>query len=238
MANIKRVIDEEFELKKDKIMSVPAKPKLYHIVHVDRLNSILTDSCLWCDAEVLRRKSAGTTIGMNTIKNRRLNEYVLQSHFGLMVGDCVPFYFCPRSIMLYLIHQGNHEDLTYRGGQGPIIHLQADLHTAVKWAKDHDKRWAFTLSNAGSSYFEDRGHLNQLSEINWKAVEENKWSGQGVSPSIKEGKQAEFLIEHHFPWHLIESIGVRSNEIAQQVHQQLNSINHRPAIEIKAGWYY
>ena len=30
----------------------PAEPKLYHIVHVDRLASIISDGCLWCDAEV------------------------------------------------------------------------------------------------------------------------------------------------------------------------------------------
>lgn len=218
-------------------MSVPAQPKLYHIVHIDRLCSILADGCLWCDAEVSRRDLAGTNIGMNAIKSRRLNKNI-QSHPRLMVGDCVPFYFCPRSIMLYLIYQRNHKDLTYRGGQEPIIHLQADLHSTVEWANSNEKRWAFTLSNAGSIYFEDRGDPGQLDEINWKAVEENKWSGQGVSRSVKEGKQAEFLLEHHFPWHLVERIGVCSNAIAQQVYQRLSAINHRPAVEIKVDWYY
>ena len=53
---------------------------------------------------------------------------------GLNVGDCVPFYFCPRSVMLYLIHRANHPELDYRGGQGPIVHLEADLHEAANWA--------------------------------------------------------------------------------------------------------
>lgn len=30
-------------------MTVPAQPKIYHIVHVDRLPSIIADGCLWCD---------------------------------------------------------------------------------------------------------------------------------------------------------------------------------------------
>ena len=147
-------------------MTVPAKPKIYHIVHVDRLPSIIADGCLWCDAEIVRRTPAGTSIGMNKIKQRRLNELTLASHPDLHVGDCVPFYFCPRSIMLYLIYRANHEELTYRGGQRPIVHLQADLHASVAWADQQGRSWAFTLSNAGSYYFEDRCDLEQLDEIN------------------------------------------------------------------------
>lgn len=49
-------------------MPAPAKPKIYHIVHLDRLPSIATDGFLWCDAEVARRGSPGTGIGMNHIK--------------------------------------------------------------------------------------------------------------------------------------------------------------------------
>ena len=85
-------------------MTVPAQPKIYHIVHVDRLPSIIADGYLWCDAEILRRVPPGTTIGMSSIKQRRLNELTLTSHSGLPVGDCVPFYFCSRSVMLYLIY--------------------------------------------------------------------------------------------------------------------------------------
>ena len=92
-------------------MTVLAQPKIYHIVHVDRLPSIIEDGCLWCDAEILRRAPRGTTIGMTGIKQRRLYELTLNSHPDLYVGDCVPFYFCPRSIMLYLINQANHPDL-------------------------------------------------------------------------------------------------------------------------------
>lgn len=122
-------------------MTVPTQPKIYHIVHVDRLDSIVADGCLWCDAEILRRASPGTTIGMNSIKQRRLNELTLASHPDLYVGDCVPFYFCPRSIMLYMIDRGNHQELAYRGGQEPIVHLEADLHASVVWAQQNNQRW-------------------------------------------------------------------------------------------------
>lgn len=117
-------------------MSKAADRKIYHIVHIDRLPSIIADGCLWCDAEIVRRSPSGTTIGMTAIKRRRLYELTLTSHPHLHVGDCVPFYFCPRSVMLYLIHQGNHPELDYRGGQGPIVHLEANLQEAVDNLKE------------------------------------------------------------------------------------------------------
>ncbi len=218
-------------------MTVPAQPKIYHIVHVDRLRSIIEDGYLWCDAEVVRRTSSGTAIGMSQIKQRRLNELTLTSHPELHVGDCVPFYFCPRSIMLFLIHRKNPE-LAYSGGQEPIVHLQADLYTCVNWAEQNDKRWVFTLSNAGAYYFEDRCDLAQLNQIDWPAVQTNRWSGEGIQPSVKEGKQAEFLIEHSFPWHLVERIGVCSRATYQQVINVLPAPGHRPPVEIKTDWYY
>ena len=85
-------------------MPVPAAPKIYHIIHVDRLASVIADGCLWCDAQVLQRNRPGTQIGMSNIKQRRLLELRLSSHPGLLVGGCVPFYFCPRSVMLFIIH--------------------------------------------------------------------------------------------------------------------------------------
>jgi ssDNA thymidine ADP-ribosyltransferase, DarT len=109
----------------------PAQPKIYHIVHIDRLPSIIADGSFWSDSVVARRSKPGTTIGMSGIKARRLT-LEIQCQPGLHVGDCVPFYFCPRSVMLFLIYQSNHPELNYRGGQGPIVHLEADLHAAVR----------------------------------------------------------------------------------------------------------
>ena len=169
---------------------------------------------------------------MNAIKQRRLTELPLTSYPDLFVGGCVPFYFCPRSIMLYLIYQANHPDLEYRGGQGSILHLQADLHASIAWAEQEQRRWAFTLSNAGSRFFEDRCDVAQLNEINWDAVQATQWQG------CKEGKQAEFLLEHSFPWHLVERIGVHSHAVYQQAMNTLPIAGHRPVIEIEQDWYY
>jgi hypothetical protein len=139
--------------------------------------------------------------------------------------------------MLYLIYRRN-EELTYKGGQEPIIHLEADLHATIAWAEQNNLRWAFTLSNAGAYYFEDRADMAQLGDINWAAVQARQWSGNGISRSVKEGKQAEFLIERSFPWQLVERTAVHSQAIVPLVAQALHGAAHRPTIEIKREWYY
>lgn len=215
------------------MMPPPIDPKIYHIVHVDKLAAIVTDGFLFSDAVIAQQPPKGTVIGMNNIKARRMNELTLESHPGLHVGQCVPFYFCPRSVMLYLIHR-RHPELTYHGGQNQIVHLVADLNGVVTWAQANQRRWAFTLSNAGSYYFEDRCDLGQLGEINWNAVQTNQWSG---SPT-KEQKQAEFLLDRHFPWHLIEQIGVFDQSTGRQAVQAIAAAAHRPPVHILPAWYY
>lgn len=218
-------------------MSIPNSPKIYHILHVDRISSIIANGCLWSDSEATRRRVPGTTIGMDTIKQRRRTRR-LDSYPDLCVGDCVPFYFCPRSVMLYVIHMADNPELKYREGQAPIVHLEADLHEVVSWAERNGHRWAFTLSNAGANYFEDYADLAFLDSIDWSAVQADWWSGSGISESVERNKQAEFLIECYFPWELVSRIGVRSQNVCEQVKELIQESSHRPCVEVRPDWYY
>ena len=210
-----------------------AKPKIYHITHVDNLLSIVGDGHLVSDAAMIARGGPATAIGMSSIKQRRL-ALPVHCHAGDHVGDYVPFYFCSRSVMLYLIYMRNHPELAYKGGQGPIVHLEADLHEVVAWAEGEGRRWAFTLSNAGAYYTQYRSSLDQLDEVDWAAVAARDWR----SAEVKEAKQAEFLVHGSFPWTLVSKIGARSMDISSQVNLALGSAQHRPVVEIRPDWYY
>jgi hypothetical protein len=211
----------------------PDRPKIYHITHVNNLADMIAQGELVSDREMLRRGGPPTTIGMSTIKQRRMGLPV-KCHAGTMVGDYVPFYFCPRSIMLYIIYMANHPELTYRGGQNPIVHLEADLHDVIAWAAAHDRRWAVSLSNAGAVYARFRATLAGLSEVNWGAVAATDFRQE----EIKEGKQAEFLLYGSFPWHLISRIGVRLASVQTQVQDALANATHQPPVAVLPAWYY
>ena len=134
--------------------------------------------------------------------------------------------------MLYVIHKANHRELTFRGGQDPIVHLEADLFASAKWADQNGQRWAFTTSNAGSRYFNDYSDLDQLEHIDWDTVNSRDWQ------THKADKQAEFLMEHSFPWHLISRIGIGSRKVGNQVINAISKSTHRPKVQVKRDWYY
>lgn len=207
--------------------------KIFHIIHISKLPFIVNCGFLYSDAIIRQNPLVGQTIGMNTIKDRR-QKILLSSHNGLYVGQCVPFYFCPRSVMLYLLHRANHPGVLYRDGQQDIIHLVSDLHKTVDWAKRQKLRWAFTDSNAGSYYFNDFAKLSGLDRIDWDAVHAEDWRNF----SVREKKQAEFLVENNFPWQLIEEIGVYSDLQLKLVHNILGFQKKQRFINVKSQWYY
>jgi len=216
------------------MVKIPKNPKIYHITHIDNLENILRDEVLWSDAKRLELGLECEIVGMSEIKRRRLEEHEVKCHSGTMVGEYVPFYFCPRSIMLYILYMGNQPGIDYREGQRPIIHLQADLKAAVKWATDNRIRWAFSDINAGTyvaQFYDDLSQLNDV--INWSAVEAADWH----DAAIKEYKQAEFLTYESFPLGLVEKIGVCNNSIRDQVIDKLGDTASLE-VSIEKEWYY
>jgi hypothetical protein len=216
-------------------MSPPPMPlKMYHILHWDRLVHVIADGGLLPDAVMNGVTGKGTVIGIASLKGTRLTKPI-DCHPGLMVGGCVPFYFCSRSIMLYVIHKANHPNLAYRGGQGPIVHLEIDVHRAAAWANGAGRRWAFSLGNASSGYVEFRRSMAQLTELDW-AANRNPWFNN--DSAVWEAKQAEFLVEGGLSWDLVERIGVIGPHMATQVSHAIAHAAYRPTVEVMRGWYY
>ena len=194
----------------------------------------MIDHGLWSDAERIRQGIDCTVVGMTEIKRRRLEENVVDCHPRTKVGEDVPFYFCFRSVMLYLLHMGNHPDVSYRGGQRPILHLESDVKAVVQWAEASEVGWAFSKGNAGARYMSFSKDLKKLSLLDWGAIAATDWE----APSVRDPKQAEFLVERFLPWNLIERIGVIDENTAADVEVRLANARHKPEIVVTRNWYY
>jgi hypothetical protein len=214
------------------IGNVPAQPKIYHITHLRNLARIVTDSCLYSDAKRIDLNLQCDVVGLSGIKERRLKEIEVTCHAGTTVGQYVPFYFCPRSIMLFILHKGNHPELKYADGQRPILHLQADLMATVGWAERTKTPWAFSDRNAGMRLARFFNDPRDFAKVNWAAVDATDFRDM----MIKEGKQAEFLVFGAFPWSLVEKIGVLDAAMKKLVENVLAS--NMPPVEIERQWYY
>ena len=204
------------------------------------LPSISKDGYLWCSGEVERRRVVVTTIGMAKIKARRSGGRRLATSPGLAVGECVPFYFCTRSVMLHTIHTKDSE-LDYRGGQEAVVHLQVDLWDVLAWAESKELSWAFTTSNAGGGGFVDYDDLALLGEVDWDMVLDPDWQhrlNQRTFAEAKAARQAEFLVEIAVPWELVKRMGVYSQDVREQVLSMLEAAVHRPDVEVQRAWYH
>ncbi len=200
---------------------------IFHITHADNLEQIVREGRLWCDAQRIARGLENTNIGYSHIKARRMRHPVTVSAGGTL-GEYVPFNFCPRSVMLYVVAQG-HEN--YREGQQPIVHLVSSIETIRATAR----AWFFTDRHADLGYANQYDTPDKLDEVDWAVMPLRQWGGD---TEVKEKRQAEFLVHDWCPWGAIEAIGVIDPSIAARVTAAMAGISHKPRVEVRHDWYY
>lgn len=198
----------------------------FHITHADNLMNIVREGRLWCDAQRISRGLASTNIGYSHIKERRMRHPVTVSAGGTL-GNYVPFNFCPRSVMLFVVSQG-HDN--YREGQQPIVHLVSSIETI----RATGRPWFFTDRHADLGYANQFDTPDKLNEVDWSVMSLKYWS----EPEVKEKRQAEFLVHEWCPWEAIETIGVMDQAIATRVEAAIAGAGHRPRVEVQRDWYY
>lgn len=197
---------------------------LFHITDVTNLPGILAAGGLLCDAAVQNR--APTVIGYDQIKRRRLTEIRVPCCDDRFVGEFVPFYYCPRSPMLYTINLGNTGRRS--GCQQSIVHLVSSVGAAVALAR----AWAISDGNAGAFHTAFYADLEAIAALDWAAIDARYWSLQ------VHQKQAEFLVADFYPWTSIHAIGCHNEATADQVRQLLAAHTHQPKVNVKPDWYY
>ena len=196
-----------------------------HITHIDNLASILQQGCLWSDAKRIELGLVNQNIGYNHIKQRRLVRSVSVAAGGT-IGQYVPFNFCPRSVMLFVIHRGHPE---YQGGQERVLHLISDVETVRLSNED----CFFTDIHADLDYAEQIDDFDRLSELDLqRIIKERYWQ------DFKEEKQAEFLAFGSVQWQTIKRIGVKTQAMAEEVQQILHVQEHQPEVIVNPDWYY
>lgn len=199
--------------------------KVSHITHIENLESILEQSCLWSDFKRIELGLMSQNIGYAHIKQRRLTRPVSVAAGGT-IGQYVPFNFCPRSVMLFVIYK-KHPD--FQGGQDRVLHLITDIDTV----RSHNKYCFFTDIHADLDYAEQIDNFGRIGELDIKRiVNERYWQ------DFKEEKQAEFLAFESVQWNAIHAIGVKTQAVADEVNAILETARHKPEVVVKPNWYY
>jgi len=202
---------------------------IYHITHIDNLPMIVSTQGLVSDARKQNLPSQPANIAYADIKDRRVRKLIPCGPQGC-VADYVPFYFAPRSPMLYTISRGNIPGRVERD----IIYLVS----CVERVSESGLGYVFTDGHpimAITTFYDD---LADLGKVDWNLMKSGYWFDVESDPDRKRRRQAEFLVRDFVPWSLIEGIAVRSGEMVQRVESCICGIVERPAVGVKRDWYY
>lgn len=199
---------------------------IYHITAIANLPSILQSGYLVSDALV--SAMAHEVIGYGHIKQRRLTQYSVDCCNDRFVGEFVPFYYCPRSVMLFVVNKGNIPGKA-PGCQSEIIHLVSTVALGMGLGQP----WAISDGNAGAGHTSFSVDPAAIDTLDWKAIQATNWS------HVQHEKAAEFLVADRFPWSAITEIGCHSEAAAAQVRGLIAAGSaHRPPVARQLGWYY
>ncbi|QKQ73850.1 DUF4433 domain-containing protein [Nostoc sp. TCL240-02] len=207
-------------------MSTP----IYHITPIDNLPSILKSGGLAANSRL--KKTDYIDIAHGHIQDRRGLTRV-PCGMGGYLHDYVPFYFAPRSPMLYAIHKGNVEK--YKGGQNKVIYLVSEVEIIASNKLD----FVFTDGHAAVvalSEFYDK--LDDLCNIDWNIMKANYWANTDEDNDRTRRRQAEFLVHQFCDCSLITEIGVINNTVQSQVQQLLQNFNNQTLVKVYSSWYY
>lgn len=211
----------------------PVPTRVFHMTRIERLPSVIEHGLL-PDNECRRRQITGVEIGYDHIKRRRAIRAV-PCGVGGTLADYVPFYFAPRSPMLYAITCGLvseeaacTEQVVYLVSstqtlrQAGLIVIASNRHAELGYAEmtDHDS------------------DLDDNDFIDWPLMTATYWNNTPDDPDRKERRQAECLVHPRVPWQVIEGVATKTERARAQVEFILGTAGRPTPVVVSAEWYF
>lgn len=223
-------------------MVIPNPVRLFHITAIANLPGI-------CAAGGLLSKSNGNLLGIpyqniaHAGAQGARSIRAVPNPPGGVVHDFVPFYFAPRSPMLYAINGGKVIGCNWR--QEDIFYLETTVDRAVADETD----FVFYDRNATLAFSQPFTDLARLNAIAWDLLTEppqldgfyKYWQNKLSDPRYAdrmERRQAEFLVKDTVALDRFVRVGVVDNNRAIQVRAILTQHGISLPVEVKRDWYF
>ncbi|WP_276977267.1 DUF4433 domain-containing protein [Flavobacterium filum] len=204
----------------------------YRITHINNLPLLLKNGIVnknHCNAS-----DDYIEIGNPEIIDVRSTSPVKIKNYG-MIGDYVPFYFTPKSIMLYNIISGYWHPLVPRRNRNEIIVIRClinDLATLPRWFFTDGQA---NIKDGTVMHYND---LNELDAIDWQSIQNSNFSKSDGDFDRPRRYQAEFLVQHEVPIDCIESLNVYNQQAADTALGILNEKNINLAVNIQPQYFF
>jgi ssDNA thymidine ADP-ribosyltransferase, DarT len=160
-------------------MPRPVPTRVLHFTHLDHLPGVVAHGLL-SDTTAQARGLPTSEVGNREIKERRRRRPVPVPPGGT-VADYVPFYFAPRSPMMYAIDRGNVPE--YAGGIDPLVYLV----TTIERLQETGCVVLTTDRNAVLGLAAFRHGLDGLdASVDWQLMEATWWNNTVQEPDRVE----------------------------------------------------
>jgi hypothetical protein len=222
-------------------MSAPQPTRIFHITALDNLADI-------CATGALLSKSIGATKGISYTniahegaQGARAQRPVLNPPGG-MIHDYVPFYFAPRSPMLFALNGGGVKGCDLR--QADIVHFESTVQNVASLGQPI----VFYDRNATLQHSQGYSDLTKLdSVVAWDLLTEAPTLDgycmyfkdmQPKRPDRRERRMAEFLVKSSVPLSAMTRLGVMNSERQSQAQRILNQTATPLHVTVMPDWYF
>ena len=221
---------------------MPHPVRLFHITAIANLTDIFAKGMLLSKNFVAANGIAYANIAHQGAQGARSGKAVPNPPGG-NIHDYVPFYFAPRSPMLYAINGGRVLGCDLR--QADIVHFE----TTVDLALAHKNPYVVYDRNATKPYSTPYISLDGLNFVAWDLITETPLLDgyckyfHDIPSKVKyvdrmEKRMAEFLVKSHVPLAAITRMGVLSNAQQQVVNKIVSTCELSIPVVVIPSWYF
>jgi hypothetical protein len=214
------------------LMAAPHPLRVVHFTHVEHLPGIVAVGVL-PDNEVRAQGRISTEVGNAEIKARRRGRPV-PCHPGGTVADYVPFYFAPRSPMLYAIDRGSVP--TYQDGCDRLVYLVARVERFIELGLEvvMTDRNAVLQVASFTNYAE--GVPDDM--IDWDLMRATYWGNTSEQPDRRERRMAECLVYPRVPWEAIDQVTTKTETTHLEATRSLANATRTVTVNVRRNWYF
>ena len=213
--------------------TIPNPTPIFRFIHVDNLHIYLRRggmhaAACWPDDGLIWKANHD-----EEVQSKRQTKHVPCGPGGTL-HDYVPFYFGPRSPMLYRLHTGWVKG--YTEGQEPLVCLVSTAQTVAT----SNLGFAFSDGHGIAGFTKWFDRLADLEQVDWQASYATWWRDTVEDMDMERRKQAEFLVHRFCPWQCVQEIGVLNRSMKAQVEAILAGFPEevRRVVMVKRDWYY
>ena len=211
-------------------MPTVQKTRIFRLTHYKNLPFILGNGIHCANSKV--KDPAFVSIGAKRlIESRAITPVNLMP--GKVLNDFVPFYFCPKSPMLYV--------LSRRGVEG-VECVQEDLVylvSSVERIAEQPLDFVFTDRHAVLAYANFFDRIEDLHQLDWTAIRSEQWGDRyDATRMVRELKQAEFLVCQHVPANCIEGIVCQTEKTSTFVAGYLADAGSQIPCVVRPNYFF